>query len=447
MSQGSPWLIGWNVGSACRRIDRSRPTPPNSVTGGRERPYDPCRDSLDGPPIPPVLVWGFRDSWVSLGGRSNPDPQWVAGSVGPGPGPPRQPSPKELRAPGLRREEQPGRPRARPRPGAVGRRRRRRVGGGAMRRLDRRGRPVPSPPWRCSQDTDPSLPLQSPVTAILASPRPLLGLAWFPLDGSTPPALPSYCPRVVRIPTPQEHPSPMALFNPILGSLRGKLGGNVFSRNRNGAYVRVKVSPVNPDTTRQNTARAVLALFSDQWSSTLTQAQRDTWIAYAAGTPLVNQFGNTYFMTGAQAYIRTNAHRVNNGAPEVTGASGFNGEGVTPDLSPVGAVVVHNAVSTIPNVVTVDPALVTGYFPENQDSTLAIWASFTQIVGVRFPPSHLLKVGSFLGDVALPPPAASFPLPSPSPINTIVFVYARQGDFFGRISPMFTLRTLSVTVV
>jgi len=39
------------------------------------------------------------------------------------------------------------------------------------------------------------------------------------------------------------------------GELRGKIGGTVFSRNKAGAYARARVTPVNPQTVRQQTAR------------------------------------------------------------------------------------------------------------------------------------------------------------------------------------------------
>lgn len=38
---------------------------------------------------------------------------------------------------------------------------------------------------------------------------------------------------------------------------RGKLGGQVASKNRAGAYVRTKVTPVNPRTTQQQAIRTL----------------------------------------------------------------------------------------------------------------------------------------------------------------------------------------------
>src|SRR3972149_5825724 len=79
-------------------------------------------------------------------------------------------------------------------------------------------------------------------------------------------------------------------FGSILTDGRGKLGGQVYARNRSGAYVRNKVTPNNPQSGFQSTARARLAGFSEGWRG-LTQAQRDAWNAAGPDFPKTNQFG------------------------------------------------------------------------------------------------------------------------------------------------------------
>lgn len=56
---------------------------------------------------------------------------------------------------------------------------------------------------------------------------------------------------------------------------RGKIGGHVASKNRSGAYARIKVTPVNPQTTFQQVARNLLTSLSQGWRA-LTQAQHDS---------------------------------------------------------------------------------------------------------------------------------------------------------------------------
>ena len=57
---------------------------------------------------------------------------------------------------------------------------------------------------------------------------------------------------------------------------RGKLGGQVASKNRGGAYVRTKVTPSNPQTSFQSTVRQRLASLSKEWGF-LSEGGRRKW--------------------------------------------------------------------------------------------------------------------------------------------------------------------------
>jgi hypothetical protein len=69
-------------------------------------------------------------------------------------------------------------------------------------------------------------------------------------------------------------------FGNIVAEARGKIGGVVFSRNTGGAYVRQKVSPVQPRTPAQLNQRSRLTEVSKVWG-TLTQAQREAWKSFS----------------------------------------------------------------------------------------------------------------------------------------------------------------------
>lgn len=69
-------------------------------------------------------------------------------------------------------------------------------------------------------------------------------------------------------------------YGNIVAEARGKLGGVVFSRNTGGAYVRQKVSPVQPRTPAQLNQRSRLTSVSKVWE-TLTQSQRDAWKSFS----------------------------------------------------------------------------------------------------------------------------------------------------------------------
>lgn len=100
----------------------------------------------------------------------------------------------------------------------------------------------------------------------------------------------------------------MALIK--LGALaqdvRGSLNGTTFSRNRGGAYVRSKVSPVQPVSGFADLARSIFAAVSQRWSGVLTDAQRAGWDAWSATHPFINVFGDAIILSGVAMYQAVN---------------------------------------------------------------------------------------------------------------------------------------------
>lgn len=88
--------------------------------------------------------------------------------------------------------------------------------------------------------------------------------------------------------------------------VRGSQNGLTFSRNKGGAYVRQKVSPVNPATEAQRAVRQNFAINTKLWSGTMTAAQRATWVTYAATYPYTNVFGDSSVLTGLAMSVAKN---------------------------------------------------------------------------------------------------------------------------------------------
>lgn len=86
---------------------------------------------------------------------------------------------------------------------------------------------------------------------------------------------------------------------------RGKLGGHVFTKTRSGATMRTKVTPVNPQTTAQASARSRLGGNSQAWAQ-LSEAQRLGWNELAAESAKTNIFGDQYFPTGKNLFTSVN---------------------------------------------------------------------------------------------------------------------------------------------
>lgn len=93
--------------------------------------------------------------------------------------------------------------------------------------------------------------------------------------------------------------------------IRGKIGGNVFSRGKGGNIIRKNTKGCNPRSSLQSARRANTAWLAKRWSNDLTAQQRADWRAYAAGTTWTNKLGQTIEIGGNAAYLRLNVlHRL-----------------------------------------------------------------------------------------------------------------------------------------
>lgn len=96
-------------------------------------------------------------------------------------------------------------------------------------------------------------------------------------------------------------------FGTVVSDARGKIGGVVMSKNKSGAYVRTKVTPVNPRSPAQQAARANFADLAQAWSGTLTASERAAWTSFAQTFPRTNIFGNSLILNGLNMYVSLNA--------------------------------------------------------------------------------------------------------------------------------------------
>lgn len=92
----------------------------------------------------------------------------------------------------------------------------------------------------------------------------------------------------------------------FLGEPRsGSLAGQTNSRNRFGQYVRNRATPVNPNTTFQATVRARQSASAAGWRA-LTSVQREGWASLGLMMSRTDSLGQTYTLTGFQAYCSVN---------------------------------------------------------------------------------------------------------------------------------------------
>lgn len=108
-----------------------------------------------------------------------------------------------------------------------------------------------------------------------------------------------------------------AKFGAIVVDGRGKIGGHVMSKNRAGAYMRTKVTPVNPQTSYQNSVRNRLTTRAQAWRG-LNQGQRNAWNAAVSDYSRTDIFGDLKNPTGFNLYCRLNNNLVLVGQAAIT---------------------------------------------------------------------------------------------------------------------------------
>lgn len=106
-------------------------------------------------------------------------------------------------------------------------------------------------------------------------------------------------------------------FTAVVADMRNKLNGSVFARNRGGAYVRTKVTPLNPQSTAQVAARNLLTGLAQEFRS-LTQEQITAWNNAVTQWQTTDIFGDLVSPTGLALYVRLNANISNAGGTAIT---------------------------------------------------------------------------------------------------------------------------------
>lgn len=99
----------------------------------------------------------------------------------------------------------------------------------------------------------------------------------------------------------------------------GSQAGTTASRNRYGQYKRTRATPVNPNSTAQGLVRARMSANAAAWR-TLTDAQRAGWNDLALSMNRSDALGQSYSLTGFQAFCSVNNNKALAGDASVTAA-------------------------------------------------------------------------------------------------------------------------------
>lgn len=193
---------------------------------------------------------------------------------------------------------------------------------------------------------------------------------------------------------------------PMLGSaMSGSFRGITASHNKGGLYLRGRTVPTNPNTARQQTARAAVNGLMQNWSMVLTEPQRQAWRDYAANVPVTDKLGQSMQLSGVNWYVKSQS------LPAIADAEGLQGIGtvVTNNApvifntgeAPLSVTTFEGDFTTPPGTVTVGGALDA---PASDDGMIFLFIAPPQTPGVRFykGPYQLAAVA------ALTPASAAF---------------------------------------
>lgn len=89
----------------------------------------------------------------------------------------------------------------------------------------------------------------------------------------------------------------------------GSVAGQTFSRNRFGQYIRSRAIPVNPSSGFQAAVRARMQTNASAWRG-LTALQREAWGSLGEQMTRTDSLGQTYALTGFDAYVSINNNKV-----------------------------------------------------------------------------------------------------------------------------------------
>lgn len=217
----------------------------------------------------------------------------------------------------------------------------------------------------------------------------------------------------------------MAILTPgtVIGAISGSIGGQTFSHNKGGPYVRTRAIPTNPNSPRQQAVRVILGTLASAWSNILTDAQRASWNVYADANTILNALGQSIKLTGLAWYLRCGARLLDAGgtaptdAPTQPAPAGFTT--FTPSYS-----------STTAIDVAYTAAL-------GATERMQIWMTGPDTDGATPNFNQAVLIGYSAAEAATP---IAFTLPREIPDDSYATFYAARLDAQGLVSAYETLR-------
>lgn len=175
----------------------------------------------------------------------------------------------------------------------------------------------------------------------------------------------------------------------IVSEMRGRLNGSVFSKNRGGAYVRTKVTPVNPQTLAQGNVRAALTNLSQSWKN-LTEAQRLAWNSAVSQFTGTDIFGDIKTPSGINLFNKLNLNLAAISVAPISTPPLAVSVGYFDSLSVAAAAGAGTIAATFSTV------------GESADQTVIVEATPCVSAGKAFVKSEFRQIGTFAGTATSP---------------------------------------------
>lgn len=165
----------------------------------------------------------------------------------------------------------------------------------------------------------------------------------------------------------------------LVTDIRGSIGGSVFARNGGGAYMRNKVTPLNPRSVEQSRVRNIFAQLSQGWSQ-LTESQRVAWNNAVGNYAQTDIFGDNQTLSGKALYQQLNQNNLLVGRTAITSPPVNQEVRTVSDFDPI-----YN---------TTTPALDIGGASAGMGTQILIYATPAVTAGTTFVKNKLRLIGT-----------------------------------------------------
>lgn len=199
-------------------------------------------------------------------------------------------------------------------------------------------------------------------------------------------------------------------FGNGVSEIVGSIAGNVYARNRGGAYIRNRTKPINAPTVPQSTIRQRFAGTMASFAA-LTSGAIQAWNVLAESTTRKNKLGEDYTPTGVQMFMELNLNLQAAGQPIIEEAPVAEPD-TAPAIDVTTLAVVAEETGNALTTFTVSADLMTGAgnviiesslpFQQRQSSTSVKYRSIGSIAATGAPVSVLTGFTDAYGSINVP---------------------------------------------